>query len=103
MPFIRGPDGQLYDYAVYEEQIKPRWKEEMRKNDENLIVTCDQCGKQFKVNRKTRYNQNTHFCSTVCYHTFVREHKEFRKNFKNHSEELRMIELCAEFRKGLKG
>jgi len=34
MPFIRGPDGKLYDYAEYEDKIKPVWKEQMKKEYE---------------------------------------------------------------------
>jgi hypothetical protein len=34
MPFIRGSDGKLYDYAEYEDKIKPLWKEKMKKEVE---------------------------------------------------------------------
>ena len=33
MPKIRGVDGKLYDYAEYEDKIKPLLKEKMRKEE----------------------------------------------------------------------
>jgi len=33
MPFIR-VDGVLYDYADYEDNVKPAWKKKMRELDE---------------------------------------------------------------------
>jgi|GEM_PF-5788413 len=33
MPIIRVND-MLYDYATYEDEIKPNWKEQMRKESE---------------------------------------------------------------------
>jgi hypothetical protein len=40
MPVIRCPDGKLRDYAEYEDNVKPRWKEEMRKT----YYKCKSCG-----------------------------------------------------------
>lgn len=34
MAVIRGVDGKVYDYAEYEDEVKPRLKEKMRKGYE---------------------------------------------------------------------
>lgn len=40
MPRIRCPDGVKRDYADYEDNVKPIWKEEMRK----YYYKCKSCG-----------------------------------------------------------
>ena len=38
MPYIRAPDGKVYDYAYYIEHVKPAWKAKMadeRREEEN--------------------------------------------------------------------
>jgi len=38
MPFIR-VDGVLYDYADFEDNVKPAWKKKMREIDEDTKTT----------------------------------------------------------------
>ena len=45
MPVIRAPDGKIYDYAEYEDKIKPLWKHVMSQETqlENAVTPCCNC------------------------------------------------------------
>ena len=44
MPYIRGVDGKVHDYADYEDDVKYNLKEEMRKKDKaKSNLKCDSC------------------------------------------------------------
>jgi len=53
MAFIRGIDGKLYDYAKYEDEIKPYLKSQMRKEDtQKSDLKCGSCYHHLTVAEK---------------------------------------------------
>jgi len=54
MAYIRCPDGVLRDYAEYEDAVKPKWKEKMRKEDIEEIKRLQIVLKKIRDNFKKR-------------------------------------------------
>lgn len=69
MPVIKCPDGKLRDYADYEDNVKPMWKERMREE----MIRCPNCGNKTNIKKIYKGDEDVYmyYCDECGWSRFI--------------------------------